>query len=263
MPEFPRKTSYSRLIYPAAFLTSSNNFSAGNDLHRNAMPPAAMARRSINASAFPVPAFLIPKVELDISLLEDDAMVRATLAVKRNSETSEPTATLQLDVDELGLESINLNGVALAPDQYVLDERHLTISEVPNHFELATVCRSPAGPILSGHRAYLILSDFVGNWNWKIEPLLAPGDTQIRPLWLSIIEWQMESPIPIPSSLVVNSALKIRLMLDGSIPVPLSSIDTCTISGLLCSDFTFNTRGRTDCIASMAFITRFRTTCCN
>ena len=28
----------------------------------------------------------------------------------------------------------------------------------------------------------------VGNSNWKIEPLLPAGDTQIRPLWLSMIE---------------------------------------------------------------------------
>jgi hypothetical protein len=32
--------------------------------------------------------------------------------------------------------------------------------------------------------------------------------TQMRPLWLLMIEWQTESPIPIPRSLVVNIGLK-------------------------------------------------------
>ena len=87
------------------------------------------------------PAFLIPEVELDISLFEDDALVRAKLAVERNSEAAEPTAPLQLDVDELTVESVILNGIALTPDQYTLDERHLTIPKVPDTFELVTVCR--------------------------------------------------------------------------------------------------------------------------
>ena len=90
---------------------------------------------------YTAPSFLIPKVELDISLFEEDAVVQATLAVERNSEAPERTGALQLDVDELSLESISLNGVALTSDQYVLDERRLTISGVPNRFELATVCR--------------------------------------------------------------------------------------------------------------------------
>jgi aminopeptidase N len=90
---------------------------------------------------YTVPAFLIPEVELDISLFEDDALVRAKLAVERNSDAAEPTAPLRLDVDELTLESVIVNGVALTPDQYTLDERHLTIPKVPDTFELVTVCR--------------------------------------------------------------------------------------------------------------------------
>jgi aminopeptidase N len=90
---------------------------------------------------YTVPAFLIPKVELDISLFEDDAVVRATLAVERNGEAAEPTAALQLDVEELAVESIALNGIVLSRDQYAVDERHLTIPRVPNTFKLGTVCR--------------------------------------------------------------------------------------------------------------------------
>ena len=65
-----------------------------------------------------------------------------------------------------------------------------------------------------------------GNSKWKIEPLSVPLDTQIRPAWLVIIDRQMASPIPIPAGLVVNRALKTRLVFAGSIPVPVSSIAT-------------------------------------
>ena len=68
------------------------------------------------------PAFLIPEVELDISLFEDNAVVRSKLAIERNRETAEPTAPLQLNIDELSVESVILNEVALSPDQYTLDK---------------------------------------------------------------------------------------------------------------------------------------------
>ncbi len=90
---------------------------------------------------YTVPAFLIPEVELDISLFEDDALVRAKLAVERNSKAAEPAAPLQLDVDELTLEAVILNGTALTPERYTLDERHLTIANLPETFELVTLCR--------------------------------------------------------------------------------------------------------------------------
>jgi aminopeptidase N len=90
---------------------------------------------------YTAPSFLIPGVELDIALFEDEAVVRATLAVERNREAAESTAALQLDVDELDLDSVSVDGIGLPPDQYTLDERHLTIPKAPNRFELTTVCR--------------------------------------------------------------------------------------------------------------------------
>ena len=50
----PLKNGYNNLFYPAAFLIASNNVVAGNGLHKNAMPPAATAWRSITASSSPV-----------------------------------------------------------------------------------------------------------------------------------------------------------------------------------------------------------------
>src|SRR5258705_2678947 len=90
---------------------------------------------------YTVPDFFIPEVELDISMFEDDAVVRAKLAVERNNAAAEPAAPLRLDVDELTLEAVILDGITIAPDRYILDERHLTIANVPDRFELVTVSR--------------------------------------------------------------------------------------------------------------------------
>src|SRR5262250_1405393 len=73
-----------------------------------------------------------------------------------------------------------------------------------------------------------LLGELAGNSNWKIDPPSVRGDTQIRPSWFSMIERQMTRPIPIPFALVVKNGLKTRSMLDGSIPVPVSSIETRT-----------------------------------
>ncbi len=88
-----------------------------------------------------VPAFLIPNVEMDIELAEDDTRVRATLAIERNNAAAKPSAPLQLDIDELTVESVTIDGIALAPGAYIVDGRHLTIEKVPDTFQLITVCR--------------------------------------------------------------------------------------------------------------------------
>jgi aminopeptidase N len=90
---------------------------------------------------YTVPAFLIPEVELDIPLFEDDTRVRAKLVVERNGAAADPRAPLALDIDELIVESVALNGVALTPDRYKVDARHLTIPNLPDRFELTTVSR--------------------------------------------------------------------------------------------------------------------------
>jgi aminopeptidase N len=99
------------------------------------------ATTTVYLTDYVVPFFLIPKLELDISLFEDDALVWAKLHVERNSKATEPAAPLELNIDELTLESIVLDGIALTPDQYILDERHLSIPKTPSAFELVTVCR--------------------------------------------------------------------------------------------------------------------------
>lgn len=99
------------------------------------------ATATVYLKDYTVPVFLIREVELDISLFEDDALVQAKLAIERNRGAANPAAPLQLDVDELTIESVIIDGIALASHQYTLDERHLTILKVPDAFELVTTCR--------------------------------------------------------------------------------------------------------------------------
>ena len=96
---------------------------------------------SVYLKDYTVPEFLIPEVELDISLFEDDAVVRAKLAVERNSAAARRDAPLRLDLDELSVEAVALNGTALTPDRYTGDGRHLTIPNLPDRFELVTTSR--------------------------------------------------------------------------------------------------------------------------
>jgi aminopeptidase N len=91
---------------------------------------------------YTVPPFLISKVVLDIDLISDhDARVQATLTMKRHPLFADGAAPLRLDLDELAVEGVSVNGVALAAAEYQLDDRSLTIPTVPDAFSLQTVSR--------------------------------------------------------------------------------------------------------------------------
>src|SRR2546425_2987709 len=89
------------------------------------------------------PAFRIETVELQVEIFEDHALVRSRLAVSRRPGA--PPSPLVLDGEELELESVALDGRALAPDEYALGAEQLTIAQVPERFALETVCRIRSG----------------------------------------------------------------------------------------------------------------------
>ena len=101
----------------------------------------SMADATIYLKDYRVPDFLVPEIELDISLFEHEAVVRARLVVERNAAAVDQAAPLRLDVDELTLDAVVLDGSDLPSSRYHLDERHLLIEHVPDRFELATVSR--------------------------------------------------------------------------------------------------------------------------
>jgi len=84
------------------------------------------------------PAFLIGRVALDVDIRADDAIVSATLAVRRNPASLAGNAALVLDGDELELVSLLLDGAARA---HHVTSVALTITDVPDAFTLKTVTR--------------------------------------------------------------------------------------------------------------------------
>jgi aminopeptidase N len=75
----------------------------------NAATPA-----TVRLEDYRPPPFLIPEVELDLDLVaEDDARVRAQLVVERNPAATDPDAALKLDLDELSLQSVAVDGTTL------------------------------------------------------------------------------------------------------------------------------------------------------
>jgi aminopeptidase N len=90
--------------------------------------------RTIHLKDYTPPAFLISRVELDVDIRDDHALVRAQLQVKRNAGPG----PLLLDGDELELVSVSVNGKpaahSVAPDR-------LTVPDVPDAFTLETVTR--------------------------------------------------------------------------------------------------------------------------
>ena len=95
----------------------------------------------IRLSDYTPPAFLIPSVDLNFDIGDDVTTVTARITVKRNPAAANAAAALVLDGDELVLESVHLDGKALAASEYRADPHSLVIPEVPDSFILETVCR--------------------------------------------------------------------------------------------------------------------------
>jgi hypothetical protein len=103
-----------------------------------------------------------------------------------------------------------------------------------------------------------------GKVNLKVAPASELLLADIRPPWASMIERLIARPIPIPLDLVVKKELNSLSTFSNATPVPESVTATRTWS-TSCRDRIRRSRGRsaTAAIASMPFITRLMTTCCN
>src|SRR5512135_2005206 len=99
------------------------------------------------------PNYLIEEVELDVRLAPRAARVASKLRLRPNPKVATGGKPLQLDGEGLVLESVTLDGKALAPTNYELKESSLTIPRVPAHpftLELVTFCDPEANTALSG-----------------------------------------------------------------------------------------------------------------
>ncbi len=80
------------------------------------------------------PVFLIDSVMLEFKLYEDQALVRSSLAVRRNPDGQ--GGDLVLHGQELELLALAIDGDALSPERYRVGPESLTIGAVPESFTL-------------------------------------------------------------------------------------------------------------------------------
>ena len=99
---------------------------------------AAPSRSATKLSDYTPPAFLVDEVELDFELDRASTVVRAKLQFRRNAAHHEVHAPLRLDGRAMKLRSVSLNGEALGDNSYALDDKSLTIADVPDEFVLET-----------------------------------------------------------------------------------------------------------------------------
>jgi aminopeptidase N len=98
------------------------------------------------------PAFLVDQVELEFDLGVPETRVRSRIALRRNTEQDAPDGFLVLDGDEIELVSLAIDGNLVAASGYVLDQKHLTVKNVPDAFtaEIETVVRPADNTKLAG-----------------------------------------------------------------------------------------------------------------
>ncbi|MGE0022974.1 MAG: aminopeptidase N [Hyphomicrobium sp.] len=99
------------------------------------------------------PAYLIDHVDLDVSLDATRTEVSARLKVRRNPAAGAAAKALVLDGEQLELVRVELDGKALRPGDYKLDETSLTIPKVPARaftLEITTLINPEANKALQG-----------------------------------------------------------------------------------------------------------------
>lgn len=97
------------------------------------------------------PAFLVDEVSLDVSLDPEKTEVRSTLHVRRNP-AAPSDAPLVLDGEHLTLLEVSLNGERLGENSYQVDDKSLTLPDMPDQFTLTTLtkCAPAANTELTG-----------------------------------------------------------------------------------------------------------------
>jgi len=87
------------------------------------------------------PPYLVERVALDVDIRAGDAVVKATLALRRNPDSKLKDAPLELDGEELELISVALDGRTLRAGEFELKPESLSIPGVPQSFTLETATR--------------------------------------------------------------------------------------------------------------------------
>jgi len=91
--------------------------------------------KTVYLKDYRAPDFQIEKLDLVFALHEEVTIVTSRLAVRRQSAAKH----MQLNGEELQLQSIKVNDIPLADSQYNIRENILTVNDVPDYFTLETV----------------------------------------------------------------------------------------------------------------------------
>ncbi|RDE25242.1 aminopeptidase N [Motiliproteus coralliicola] len=96
--------------------------------------------RAIHLKDYRVPPFLIDRTELHFELGEKATLVKSRLSMRRNPDSDEGDAALQLHGDtSLVLRRLQLDGKDLSVSDYQRDDESLTIAQLPDNFVLECV----------------------------------------------------------------------------------------------------------------------------
>ena len=108
--------------------------------------------QTIYLKDYQVPDYLIDHTDLHFSLSDDFTLVRSRLSIRRNPETTQLSAALVLNGQEMELISVSIDGVALDDSVYKVDDESLTVFQVPEAciFECVTKIKPQNNTSLEG-----------------------------------------------------------------------------------------------------------------
>ena len=109
--------------------------------------------RPVHLKDYRPPAYLIDKVDLDVSLDATRTRVKSRLAVRPNPDAKGRAAPLRLDGEHLELDAIALDGRPLGKKDYRLTDTSLTLSKTPSApftLEITTFVNPEANKALQG-----------------------------------------------------------------------------------------------------------------
>ena len=111
------------------------------------------APRPILLEDYKPPNYLIDTVSLDVALDPERTRVRSRLQMRANPDFPGKPGALKLDGELLALEKVAIDGRELAPADYQVTDRNLTIAKLPAgpfKLEIVTVCNPKANAALTG-----------------------------------------------------------------------------------------------------------------
>ena len=94
----------------------------------------------VHLKEYQVPNYLAETVKLNVDLNDAETIVTSTVAYQRHSDHPH-ASTLQLNGEAQELMSVSIDGNTLPESAYELDDEHLSLSDLPESFELEVTSR--------------------------------------------------------------------------------------------------------------------------